>query len=359
MLVCDVRAPGVPVKTGSPDKDTTSLKVTGMDKTLFAIKSFIGLSSNRSSHIEKIISGLGGFVGILLILIITRQFVTAADTGLIVASMGASAVLVFTVPHGPLSQPWALIGGHLVSAVIGVSCYLLISDLFLAAAAAVGLALTGMYYLRCIHPPGGATALTAVVGGAGVHDLGYWFVLTPVLMNVLVLFAVAMTFNFLFSWRRYPAVLTNYSHKTSGPEKQNEDRLSRDDLEYAIRQMNLYIDVNDDDLEKIYQLARNHNTRLLTSHHIKLGHTYSNGEYGHDWSVRQVVDESDKKRPGQDQIIYKVVAGKDRRSSGTLSRDEFTQWAQYEVYLNENSWQRVTALANNPNASKATPADKK
>jgi hypothetical protein len=75
--------------------------------------------------------------------------------------------------------------------------------------------------------------------------------------------------------------------------------------------------------------------------------------------VRQVVDESDKKRPGQDQIIYKVVAGKDRRSSGTLRRDEFTRWAKYEVYLNENSWQRVTALTANPNASIATPAAKK
>ena len=83
-----------------------------MNKAILALNSFIGFSSNKTSHREKIISGLGGFVGIILILLITRQFVDAGDAGLIVASMGASAVLLFAVPHGPLSQPWALGCGH-------------------------------------------------------------------------------------------------------------------------------------------------------------------------------------------------------------------------------------------------------
>jgi CBS domain-containing membrane protein len=74
---------------------------------------------------------------------------------------------------------------------------------------------------------------------------------------------------------------------------------------------------------------------------IKLGHYYSNGEYGANWSVRQVVDESNDTRPQRDQIIYKVVAGQGRRSSGTISREDFAVWSKYEVYLNENSWQRV------------------
>ena len=112
-----------------------------MNKVIPVINHFIGLGSNKTSHREKIISGLGGFIGILLILIITRQFVEINDAGLIVASMGASAVLIFAVPHGPLSQPWALGCGHLVSAVIGVSCYLFIPNLFVAAASAVGPAL--------------------------------------------------------------------------------------------------------------------------------------------------------------------------------------------------------------------------
>jgi CBS domain-containing membrane protein len=325
-------------------------------------KNFIGFSFNRSTHREKLISGLGGFIGILLILLVTQHFVALNDAGLIVASMGASAVLLFAVPHGPLSQPWPLIGGHVTAAIIGVSCYQLIPNYFIAAAAAVGLAIIGMYYLRCIHPPGGATALSAVAGGSSVHALGYGYVLTPVLINVLVIFIVAVAFNFLFYWRRYPAVLMDYAHKAHAVESNAaipaDASLNRDDLEYAMRQMNMYIDVSDDDLEKIYQLARNRHQGKLTAQDIKLGHAYSNGEYGSDWSVRQVVDESDKKNPARDLIIYKVVAGKDRRNSGTLSREDFTRWAKYEVYLNESSWQRVAPASTSTGTDKTTPGNK-
>jgi CBS domain-containing membrane protein len=314
-----------------------------MKQAILALNRFIGLGSNKTSHREKLISGLGGFIGILLILIITRQFVEAGDAGLIVASLGASAVLLFAVPHGPLSQPWALGCGHLVSALIGVSCYLLIPDLFIAAAAAVGLAITAMYYLRCIHPPGGATALTAVVAGSGVHSLGYQYLVTPVLINVAVIFAVAIVFNYLFPWRRYPMAMMPHSRKAARRDKAVKEVLSREDLEYAMQQMNLYVDVSHEDLEQIYQLARNRINGQLSVKHIKLGHYYSNGEYGSNWSVRQVVDESNNPRPGRDQIIYRVIAGKGRRSSGTISREEFAHWAKYEVYLNENSWQRVAS----------------
>jgi CBS domain-containing membrane protein len=304
-----------------------------------ALRAFLGIGGNQTSHREKLVSGLGGFVSIFCILIITRHYV-GDGAGLIVASMGASAVLLFAVPHGPLSQPWALIGGHLVSSLIGVTCYLLISDTFVAAAAAVGLAITAMYYLRCIHPPGGATALTAVAAGAGVHALGYRYVITPVMINVAVILSVAIVFNFMFAWRRYPVSLMQYRNKTRVTPPVGE-QLSREDLEYALKQMNLYVDVGNAELEKIYQLARNRIKTALSAPQIQLGHYYSNGEYGSNWSVRQVVDES----TDREQVIYKVVAGQGRRNSGTLSRDEFAQWAKYEVYLNENSWQRVASSA--------------
>ena len=313
-----------------------------MHNAIQAINGFLGINSNKTSHREKIISGLGGFTSIFCILIITRHFVGPHDAGLIVASMGASAVLLFAVPHGPLSQPWAVLGGHVLSAIIGVSCYQWIPDLFVAAAVAVGLAITVMYYMRCIHPPGGATALTAVMAGAGVHALGYRYLLTPVLLNVAVILGVALLFNFLFHWRRYPTALMHYTRKQVELAQAVEESLSRDDLEYALQQMNLYVDVSNTDLEKIYQLARNRSTTQLEMDQVKLGHYYSNGEYGSNWSIRQVVDESNDPRPDRDQIIYKVVAGQGRRSSGTISREEFSSWAKYEVYLNENSWQRVT-----------------
>lgn len=311
-----------------------------MHNPMRQLNAFLGISCNKTSHREKIVSGLGGFISIFCILIVTRHYVVDG-AGLIVASMGASAVLLFAVPHGPLSQPWALIGSHLVSSIIGVTCYLLIPDTFVAAAAAVGLAISAMYYLRCVHPPGGATALTAVMAGAGVHALGYHYVLTPVMINVGVILSVALLFNFLFSWRRYPIALMHYGKKSVEQAKPEGENLSREDLEYALNQMNQYVDVSQDDLEKIYQLARSRFKSVLTPDQIRLGASYSNGEYGGNWSVRQVVDESRHPDPRRDQLIYKVVAGHGRRSSGTITREQFALWAKYEVYLNENSWQRV------------------
>ena len=171
-------------------------------------KEILGIELTPVSHAEKLVSALGGFAGIVSILLITGHFVGSASA-LIVASMGASAVLLFAVPHGALSQPWPVLGGHVISAFIGVACASVIPQPHLAAGLAVGLAIGVMYYLRCIHPPGGATALSAVVGGESVHALGYQFIITPVLLNALVILAIAVLFNFLFAWRRYPAALAS------------------------------------------------------------------------------------------------------------------------------------------------------
>src|SRR5690625_1109012 len=97
------------------------------------------------------------------------------------ASMGATAVLLLAVPRGALSRSWAGVGGDVVAAIVGVTCQLLIPYLFWAAALSVGVAVAAMYYLRCIHPPCGATALAAVIGGPELHALGYAYVVTPVL----------------------------------------------------------------------------------------------------------------------------------------------------------------------------------
>lgn len=315
-----------------------------MNNLLKKIIHFAGIGSNQTGHAEKLVSGLGGFTGILLILVFTRQIVSDSDAGLIVASMGASAVLLFAVPHGPLSQPWALLGGHTISAIIGVTCYLLIPNLFVAAALAVGLAITSMYYLRCIHPPGGATALTAVMAGSSVHNLGYFYLVTPVLVNVMIILSVAILFNYLFHWRRYPTALMQYKSEDVEQEPAIEESISLDDIEHALKKMNLFVDVGPEELGRIYKLAQDHNNTTLTADQIKLGLYYSNGKYGADWAVHQVVDESGKSNSDQDKIIYKVVAGKDRRGSGTITREQFAHWARYEVFLNGNAWQRVLLL---------------
>ena len=317
-----------------------------MRQSLRSITGFLGIKQNKTSHREKLISGLGGLTGIFLVLVMTQQVIHVEDASLVVASIGASAVLLFAVPHGPLSQPWALGGGQLVSAFIGVSCYLLIPNLHFAAAFAVGLSIVAMHYLRCIHPPGGATALSAVIAGPSVHALGYQFILTPVLVNVLIIFAVAMLYNGLFSWRRYPSSLIKHSDDQSRKEEATEG-LGEQQLERALQQLNHYVDVSSRELEIIYRLVRRNSNNDLGVKYLKLGNYYSNGEIGAEWSIRQLIDESDSLPANDSLIIYKVVAGQGRPHSGAMRRQDFARWAKYEVKLNEQTWERVNTLEQN------------
>lgn len=309
-----------------------------------ALASFFGPDRAPVSHLEKLVSAVGGFIGILLVILVSLQFLKPHSAGLIIASMGASAVLLFAVPHGQLSQPWALIGGHLLSALVGVTVAKFVPDLALASGLAVGLAIGVMYYLRCIHPPGGATALSAVIGGAEVHALGYQFILSPVALNVVVILVTAVAVNFLFAWRRYPVSLAARPphKKTSNADSE----LTHGDLAYALRKMNSYVDVTEEDLAEIYWLAHEHaHQGELEPADILRGRAYSNGRYAHEWSVRQIVDNSGRTDPEDDVVVYKVVAGKGRRGSGTCTRAEFARWARYEVERNENSWQRTADRA--------------
>ncbi|MDB5258313.1 MAG: hypothetical protein JWM14_3008 [Chitinophagaceae bacterium] len=164
---------------------------------------------NTSDHIWTFI---GGFVGIALIGLIQIYFndMPSTDNLFLIGSFGASAVLIYGVTNSPLAQPRNLIGGHVVSAIVGVSiykvCYFLPPDLmWLSAALAVSLAIVAMQMTKTLHPPGGATALIANIGSEKIKSLGYWYVITPVLTGVLIMFAVAMIVNNIPEGRSYPA----------------------------------------------------------------------------------------------------------------------------------------------------------
>ena len=215
----------------------------------------MGLSPNTTSHTEKLISGLGAVMGIGLVMLVSSWWLDSEAAILLTASMGASAVLLFAVPHGALSQPWAVLGGHSISALIGVSCQWLWPGEWFTAPLAVGLAVTTMHYLRCIHPPGGATALTAVIGGSSIQQLGYAYLLCPVLLNVASILLVALLFNGLFHWRRYPASLAQHQHP-SPPTRAVS--INADDLTSAMEQLDSYIDVTEEDLLELFELAQEH-----------------------------------------------------------------------------------------------------
>ncbi len=303
-----------------------------MNGLIKKIKHSLGID-NSVSNAEKLTSAIGGFVGIFLIAWISFHFTGASGSALVVPSMGASAVLVFAVPHGKLSQPWALFGGQVISSFVGVSCYLLVPNLFFAAGLAVGLAIGFMHVFRCVHPPGGATALAAVIGGAQIHALGYEYMLTPVLLNTSIIFVTAVVFNNFFPWRRYPTSLMRFADTPSLQEQKSSRYIDKVYIERALSDIDLVVDLNASDLQQIFALALEHaQTPTFTPGEILLGHYYTNSKHGAEWSVRRIIDEACSDDPQKDMVIYRVVEGHGLKSADSCTRSEFSHWAVRELF---------------------------
>lgn len=214
------------------------------------ISDLLGIELNVVSAKEKIVATSGGAVAILLLCLIIDACIGLGRAPALVASMGASAVLLFAVPHGQLSQPWPVVGGHVLSALVGVACARWIPHPALASAAAVGLSIGVMHQLKCIHPPGGATALTAVLGGTTVHGLGFSYVVCPVLANAVVMVGVAVAFNAGFRWRRYPAAWCRHLPADARDGPGHEDVIA------ALKSMDLFIDLDEGDLLRLSEAIR-------------------------------------------------------------------------------------------------------
>lgn len=157
---------------------------------------------------------LGSFIGIGLISYIQTLQLPVSDVIYLIGSFGASSVLVYGVIESPLAQPRNLIGGHVVSALIGVTVQKLVPDiLWIAAPLAVSLSIVLMQITKTLHPPGGATALIAVTGSAELKNLGYWYVISPVFVGCLILLVVALVFNNITPKRQYPIKKSIHFHK--------------------------------------------------------------------------------------------------------------------------------------------------
>ncbi len=142
---------------------------------------------------EVYISIVGAFIATLLASFFSNHILVAEDMPMVLASTGASAMLIFGIPHSPVSQPWPIVAGHLISALVGITFYKLIANPVLASSMAIGVSMFIMHHTGSMHPPGGATAVTAVIGGETVHELGYYFVIVPVFFNSIILLSIAMS----------------------------------------------------------------------------------------------------------------------------------------------------------------------
>lgn len=154
---------------------------------------------------EHFWSFIGAFFGIGLIAFLQSQQLTKNENLFLIGSFGASSVLIYGAIQSPLAQPRNLIGGHVISAIIGVTIYKTMPDIiWLTAPLAVSLSIVVMQISKTLHPPGGATALIAIMGSEKIKALGYGYVLSPVLTGTLILYFVALIFNNITSHRQYP-----------------------------------------------------------------------------------------------------------------------------------------------------------
>lgn len=156
-------------------------------------------------HREHLWTFIGSFIGIGLIGFLNSRYFSVSDNLFLVGSFGASSVLIYGVINSPLAQPRNLIGGHLISAIVGVTASYLIPEAWLAAALAVSVSIVLMQVTKTLHPPGGATALIAIIGSDKIKAFGYGYVLSPILTGVTILLAVALIFNNMTAHRSYPA----------------------------------------------------------------------------------------------------------------------------------------------------------
>ena len=204
---------------------------------------------------EKLRSGLAGGVAILVLAVVLR-YVLPHDAPLpMLASMAASAVLLFAVPHSPLAQPWNLVGGHVVSAIVGWTCGLVVSDPVIAAGLAVGISIFLMSVSNCLHPPGAATALTLVLNATQFHGMAWTAVAWIVLANITVFLLLGLLLNNVLPHRRYPSPP---ARPQLAPGAGPVVGLEPPDLAWALGQMDGLIDIDLADLGAIYEKALHH-----------------------------------------------------------------------------------------------------
>jgi len=203
---------------------------------------------------DRLIACCGAMLGIgLTALVCSLLAGSDPHLPLVVAPIGASSVLLFAVPASPLAQPWSIIGGNTVSALMGIIVARFIHDPMLAVGVAVALAIAAMSLTRCLHPPGGAAALTAILGGPSVAAAGFMFALVPVALNSCVLVLLGWVFHKIsrhsYPHRAKPAPAN--LHGTQDPSPQLRAGFQPEDVDAALADVGEAFDIDREDLDRL------------------------------------------------------------------------------------------------------------
>lgn len=161
---------------------------------------YLGGDQPAVAWVERLRSVFGAFIGLILVLAIAKFLGEVGGINeWLMASLGASALLVFALPQSPMSQPWAVIAGNTLSALVGITIIHLIDDPLLAMPFAASLSILGMFILRCLHPPAAAVALIVVLG----HVMHYRYAFFPVMVDSILLVLAGAVYSNL-TGKRYP-----------------------------------------------------------------------------------------------------------------------------------------------------------
>ncbi|RYZ09848.1 MAG: HPP family protein [Myxococcales bacterium] len=204
---------------------------------------------------ERLHAGLGGLLGLLLTAFGMRACLGSYEhVPLLIAPLGASTVLVFGVPASPLAQPYSVVAGNVLAAVIGVTAARVLPDPYVAGAIAVATTIACTSWLGCLHPPAGAVALTAVIGGPAITGSGYRFALVPVALSSLLLVAAGIAFNNLVR-RSYPHVpaLPTSPHRTADAPPEFRVGFAPEDIDAALARLGTPLDVEREDLLALFR----------------------------------------------------------------------------------------------------------
>ncbi|MBV7539121.1 HPP family protein [Duganella sp. sic0402] len=215
-------------------------------------------SAPTANRREQLRASAGALLGIMLTALLSHALLHNTHAAIfLVAPIGASSVLLFALPGSPLAQPWSVVGGNVVSGLAGTACVHWFGDslpLPALAGLACGGAIAAMFVTRCLHPPGGAVALTTVIGGPAVHAAGYEFVLMTVMADSILLVLMAITYNNL-TGRSYPHVQQNAHanpHATKDAVPTVRLGFKPEDLDAVLQQHNQVLDISRDDLESLF-----------------------------------------------------------------------------------------------------------
>lgn len=293
---------------------------------------------------DRLLACLGSLIGIGL-----TGFVCALSFGpdpflpLIVAPIGASAVLLFAVPTSPLAQPWPIIGGNTISALVGVTVAHFVPYPLLATGAAVALAIIVMSFTRCLHPPGGAAALTAVIGGSAVTNAGFLFPFMPIALNSALLVLLGIVFHRL-TRRSYPHVAAPAAvneHKTKDQPAPLRVGLQSADIDAALAKMGESYDIDRGDLDRLLRevegqiLSRMHS--MIEAREIMSRDLVTVDRNAQSAEARRLLLDHD--------IRMLPVLGSDGRLAGTIGLRELATGAER---ITDNISPAVTARPDSP-----------